>query len=740
MFGCGSWSLAEVVYQKNFSSPAAGSFSLLAWRLPLPLGGAKYWFGLILGLLLRGMLCCLLTTCHYVHHHHHSSFVLCRCGSSALMPVDLFLCLFIAGAVLLSLSIMLGYFVWYNIGWISTRFNNLPKHEKQLSQDLNQAIEDYDPSGIFLSECGEVAEGLPIEQWTALLERILPVGYQIWCHSHYTCILKLDDVIVIEAPSLSASMCTLPGHEFRRCQKVVVQFRNSAGKPIALYNVHSPASKKHPLGSYPREQIMNWFGELTSERTLIGGDLNMSEHSLHEHLKKYSDTHFLFEDGHKHGDVVLVKGYDGAESVACDISSTTDAHRMCVMSVPRIPNREALPSPAAPHSAAKPAGGASGEASEDAKAKAKAKAGETATPATGDSAAQRRGAKRAGGEYEEASEAAKAKAKTEAGKDATSATEGSAEKSSAAKPTSKGAGDDEKKPEAKPLEETPLLDIMFKAVGERMDESQAERELFGHLAAQLWTGSFTSPPRSAAVTNPRCSKMRLERLLMKVLLVREVYQQRAFNDRQILDRDLDRSLTEAETRVVHNLYMNDVGAWMNAEALGQYRTLIAEADMEDKGKGKSAGGKKGKGKTTVKSARQRAQQLKKQRFNKVLNDDAANKAFFMTLVRHPMLMRVEHLVHLVNELKEVKASREYQDMLAASAKKSDDEKELKRKRDEARVQLNRGKAASVNGKLWRLAAMYDSGELQDRYEEAEKNWSRVKQSGVAVLLGPRMGE
>ena len=684
------------------------------------------------------------------------------------MPVDLFLCLFIAGAVLLSLSIMLGYFVWYNIGWLASRFNNLGKHEKALSEDLNQAIVDYDPSGIFLSECGEIDKGLPKDEWLALLSRSLPDGYRVWCHSHYTCILKVDDVDVLEPPRLSESMVTQPGHEYRRCQRVVVQFRNSAAKPITLYNVHSPASQKHPLRAFAREQIMDWFGGLAEERVLIGGDLNMGEHSLHEHLKKYEDIRYLFEDGHKHGDLMLAKGHGGAESVACAISRTSDAHRMCVLSVPlhvppeqrpRAPKRSAPPCPPESHSAAKPASKASGEASEDAKAKAKAAAGETATPTTAQAAAQGRGAKRAGAESEEASEAAKAKAKTEAGKDATSATEGSAEKSSAAQPASKGAGDEEKKPEAEPVEETPLLDIMFREIGARMDGSQAERELFGHLAAQLWTGSFTSPPRSGAVTNPRCSKMRLERLLQKVLTVRDVYQTRAHNLGEIPDLDLERSLLEEETKVVHNHYMNDVGAWMNAETLEQYKALIAEADMEDKGKGKSAGNTKGKGKgknaggkkrkdtETGKGGsagkhgpRQRAQQLKKQRFNKVLNDDAANKAFFMTLVRHPKLMQVDNLMLLVKELKEVKESREYQEMLAASAKKSDDDKELKRKRDDSRVQLNRGKAEFEKRKPSMLAKRYESGELQDLYEEAERHWSRAKQSGVALLLGPRMGE
>ena len=106
---------------------------------------------------------------------------------------------------------MLGVFVWYNIGWTRSRFNRLQRHEDTLSQDLNQAIRGFAPSGIFLSECGEIEEGLPNEEWMALLRRILPAGYDIWTHSHYTCILKMDDVEVISPPELVGPMCTGAG-------------------------------------------------------------------------------------------------------------------------------------------------------------------------------------------------------------------------------------------------------------------------------------------------------------------------------------------------------------------------------------------------------------------------------------------------------------------------------------------------------------------------------------------------
>ena len=99
---------------------------------------------------------------------------------------------------------------------------------------------------------------------------------------------------------------------------------------------------------------------------------------------------------------------------------------------------------------------------------------------------------------------------------------------------------------------------------------------------------------------------------------------------------------------------------MTEEALGQYNEYlrVAEELGTAKGKGKQCG-KAGKsngsaGKPAKRGGkigpRQQAQQLKKQRFNKIVNDLAANKAFFFGFVRHPRLMTPDGILQLVEEL------------------------------------------------------------------------------------------
>ena len=83
--------------------------------------------------------------------------------------------------------------------------------------------------------------------------------------------------------------------------------------------------------------------------------------------------------------------------------------------------------------------------------------------------------------------------------------------------------------------------------------------------------------------------------------------------------------------------------------------------------------------------------MKKQRFNKIISDLAANKAFFMSFVRHPSVISVDGIRGLLHELKEVKKSKEYDEMVRVSMKKTEEVMELKRKRHQARLMLKRGR-------------------------------------------------
>ena len=168
------------------------------------------------------------------------------------------------------------------------------------------------------------------------------------------------------------------------------------------------------------------------------------------------------------------------------------------------------------------------------------------------------------------------------------------------------------------------------AIGQQLDAGESERDFFSDLEEQLWTGTFLMPHPPGRVSQPSASKARLERLLTMATEIRQRHQQRLHNVGEIRDIDFKRSLEKEETRKLHNAWMNDVGAWMSPDCLQQYNDLIQEADELDKGNGKGKAKKgrdKGKGKNKGSAAkpagslhgpRQRAHQLKKQRFNKAL--------------------------------------------------------------------------------------------------------------------------
>ena len=90
-------------------------------------------------------------------------------------------------------------------------------------------------------------------------------------------------------------------------------------------------------------------------------------------------------------------------------------------------------------------------------------------------------------------------------------------------------------------------------------------------------------------------------------------------------------------------------------------------------------------------SRHQAQQLKKQRFNKVVNDLSANKAFFFEFVKHPRLMTPDGILLLVEELAKIKNSPENAEIVRVSSKKTEELKELKRKRDSMRRAVKSGK-------------------------------------------------
>ena len=87
------------------------------------------------------------------------------------------------------------------------------------------------------------------------------------------------------------------------------------------------------------------------------------------------------------------------------------------------------------------------------------------------------------------------------------------------------------------------------------------------------------------------------------------------------------------------------------------------------GKGKGSIGKSAEPRKL--GPRQQAQQLKKQRFNKVLSDLAAKKTFFMSFLRHPCLMSADGIRKLLLDLTDVMRTSDYKKMLLVSAKKTE---------------------------------------------------------------------
>ena len=255
--------------------------------------------------------------------------------------------------------------------------------------------------------------------------------------------------------------------------------------------------------------------------------------------------------------------------------------------------------------------------------------------------------------------------------------------------------------------------------------------VFDLLANSLWTGDWIDPQSGGSMKSPLAAKQRLERLLSKTTEVRQKYQTILADQHQIRDKDFSRSLDVTETTLVHNAWMNDVADWMHAGCLAQYEHLrtqdskgkswgSAARPADGKGKGGSSAAKpadrKGKGGGSAAtpaglSPWQQAQQLKKQRFNKVISDLAANKGFFMNFLRHPRMRTLDGLHVLLESLQEIKMTGAYQDLKRQSEKRTEQATQLQRKRDHARFELRKGKRHAAADHDTELAAEFKSGAL-----------------------------
>ena len=220
---------------------------------------------------------------------------------------------------------------YYNITWDKGRFKNA-KHELSLSADILMALDEFSVDVLLLSECGEVGIGLDPKQWLPMIRHICGPGYAVTHQSHYTSIIRKDTMEVTAEPSLQGPFTILPNHEYRMCQHLQVVVKGSAGKPIDIYFVHSPASRERRLVLTVREHVLQWFARNAGTQALIGGDLNSSLPSLDAGSKHQKAFFYLYEAGHLHGDLVTAKGID-AESTPCEVISTSEAHKMVVVMV-----------------------------------------------------------------------------------------------------------------------------------------------------------------------------------------------------------------------------------------------------------------------------------------------------------------------------------------------------------------------------------------------------------------------
>ena len=127
--------------------------------------------------------------------------------------------------------------------------------------------------------------------------------------------------------------------------------------------------------------------------------------------------------------------------------------------------------------------------------------------------------------------------------------------------------------------------------------------------------------------------------------------------------------------------------------------------------------------------------MNKQRFNKVINDIARSKPFFMSFVRHPCMQTPEGFGLLLTVFGQYKTTLAHQEMVKQSEKRTEERTKLKRKRTDARFRFKLGQRDVNQNRDIELAKSFRTGDLARECAVAEAEYSTRQLEGAARSLG-----
>lgn len=105
----------------------------------------------------------------------------------------------------------------YSFTWAKSRLTDRHRAERErtLKEDLCAGFQIHNVDAMWLSECGEVEEGLG-QDFHVLLLDICGRDFSVICQSHYACILRISSIDFAKGPSLTEPLSRLPDHEYRK--------------------------------------------------------------------------------------------------------------------------------------------------------------------------------------------------------------------------------------------------------------------------------------------------------------------------------------------------------------------------------------------------------------------------------------------------------------------------------------------------------------------------------------------
>ena len=265
-------------------------------------------------------------------------------------------------------SMQIGY---YNIAWTDAQLSgrNHEWHREQLGRDCARAFESNDLAMLCLCQVGNnkldenvdahlgnspgFQDKYPEQNVNIWLEQVIQefcttsTDLQACVLGPYAIMLNKHVCCFETSPTLTRPLVSCPGanHTYRRAVHSVIEVLPH-GPLIEVWVHHAPSSKERTYTPLARAQTLEYFFKNMSSKSIVGGNLNVSNFGIKHALRTWCEQWLAMEidqlrNGWQihmlpeatHGDLALSRGLTASQIGEPHIGRTSKYHELVVVQI-----------------------------------------------------------------------------------------------------------------------------------------------------------------------------------------------------------------------------------------------------------------------------------------------------------------------------------------------------------------------------------------------------------------------